>query len=798
MQLIPVVRYALCITALGILAACSGGGSDDSGQTPANDTVAPQIVSSVPARNANNIDPTTAITVNFNEPIVIGSASIVLQVNNTQVATTISSSGSTLTVQLNDADVEGNATLSLAGIADGAGNVVATSHLSWSYRSLSADTTPPVVAQRSPHDQAIGVPASTPIWVQFNEPIATNNVVVDLRLGAGTETDPMVPTSIALSGNDTLQITPNFSSPPTGLVTLAISGVRDLAGNTATDVVWSWTYSSSTAGGPLLSDKVEGAGIGGNGYLDYGCTNDAMRPSSWSGLFVRTGATGTGTRANPYGTIGQAIAATGATRTVICVATGNYAENINLGMQRRQMLVGGLNSAFTARDPIASPTTVTAADANQHVMRAEAPVELVIDGFVVTGSHNRGIEVSAWDANERITLLNNHVHHNGCTTPTARTDCGGIDVGGGRTVAVDIGNNVIEENGGGHHGGGVNIGGTTENLGTLDQTATTNDGFGDVVTMTGLVAKVHHNIIRHNRLYEASLPHGAGMAIGMHGDVHHNEFSGNDTVSDGDHYGVGAGLIGQHDRGGSASIALLVVRNNWFEANRAAKAGSAIFLDQFNVGYVYNNVVARNFGTGAILVDGNCGDTCPGPNGNHGRNFATILNNTVVDNEGAGLAVQDSTAHLYFNIFWRNHDNDVSGDIASFNGSPGADNRIHGAHNIININTADFPLLADSASGEGVPLLRSLQSQDYRLTDPGNPLHPYRFDQQFVPAIVLPTSLQPPEDDFDGASRPDNAGRYLYGAYGHAATSVIRSMSNSPVRHQRRESRALRKLPLAE
>ena len=406
-------------------------------------------------------------------------------------------------------------------------------------------------------------------------------------------------------------------------------------------------------------------GIGGNGYLDYGCTNDASRPSGWNSLYVRAGAAGNGTKASPFGTITQAIVAAGSTRTVVCVASGNYAENIDLGMQRRQMLVGGLNSAFTARDALTTPTTVSAANANQHVMHAEAPAELVIDGFVVTGSNNRGIDVTAWDANERITLRNNHVHHNGCTTPTARTDCGGIDVGGGRTVVVEIANNLVEENGGGHHGGGINIGGGTENIGTLDQTTGANDGFGDVLTMTGLVAKVHHNVIRNNRLYEESLPHGAGMAIGMNGDVHHNLFFGNDTVSDGDHYGVGAGLIGQHDRGGSASVALLTVRNNWFEANRTTKLGSAIFLDQYTVGYVYNNVVVRNFGTGAIIVDGNCGDTCAGPNGNHGRNFVTILNNTVADNEGAGLAVQDSTAHVYFNIFWRNRDADVNGDIAS-------------------------------------------------------------------------------------------------------------------------------------
>ena len=768
MQLIRALRLGLCIAALGILAACGGGGkgSKDGGDpAPAKDTAAPRIVSSLPAQGAGNVDPATAITINFDEAIVVTHATILLRINNAQVATAVTASGSTLTVQLNNAGVEGNAVLSLAGIADGAGNVMATTQLNWSYRPRAVDTVPPGVGQLSPHDQATAVPVGAPIWVQFDEAIVTTGVTVELRLGTGTAGDPVVPASFAISGDDTLRITP--SSPPAGQVTLVVRGVRDLSGNTAGDVRWSWSYAGSTSSSPLVSSKVAGAGIGGNGYADYGCINDASRPSGWSALFVRAGGSGTGTRSNPFGNIGLAIAAAGATRTVICVASGNYSENLNLGMQRRYMLVGGLNSGFTARDAIATPTTVTAADVSEHVMRAEAPAELVIDGFAVTGSNDRGIAVTAWDANERITLLNNHVHHNGCSTPTARTDCGGIEVGGGRTVVVEIANNVVEANGGGHHGAGINIGGTTESLGTLNQTTGANDGFGDVLTMTGLVAKVHHNIVRNNRLYEASLPHGAGLAIGMHGDVHHNEFFGNDTVSDGDHYGVGGGLIGQHDRGASASVALLVVRSNWFEANRASKAGSAIFLDQFNVGYVYNNIVVKNVGTGAILVDGNCGDTCAGSNGNNGRNFVTLLNNTVADNDGAGLAVQDSTAHLYFNLFWRNRDSTVAGDIASMDGAPGADNRIRGAHNLIDIVPANFPSLLDSVSAEAMPnLLRSLANQDYHLTDPGNGLHPYQFDQQFVPAIALPTALQAPADDFDGAARPDNGGRYLYGAYG--------------------------------
>ena len=148
--------------------------------------------------------------------------------------------------------------------------------------------------------------------------------------------------------------------------------------------------------------KQTNVGIGGNGYLDYGCTNDASRPSGWNSLYVRAGAAGNGTKASPFGTITQAIVAAGSTRTVVCVAGGNYSESLDLGMQRRQMLVGGLNSAFTARDALTTPTTVSAANANQHVMHAEAPAELVMLSRALL-SHASGSELppqlaEAWSA----------------------------------------------------------------------------------------------------------------------------------------------------------------------------------------------------------------------------------------------------------------------------------------------------------------------------------------------------------------------------------------------------------------
>ncbi|MES2318731.1 MAG: hypothetical protein V4631_14725 [Pseudomonadota bacterium] len=81
-------------------------------------------------------------------------------------------------------------------------------------------------------------------------------------------------------------------------------------------------------------------------------------------------------------------------------------------------------------------------------------------------------------------------------------------------------------------------------------------------------------------MHEPSLPHGAGLAIGMNAIIDHNEFRANDTLGAGAGYGVGGGLIAQHGTSNGPSTAMTIVQNNWFEGNRAGKAGAALFLDQ--------------------------------------------------------------------------------------------------------------------------------------------------------------------------------------------------------------------------
>jgi len=471
---------------------------------------------------------------------------------------------------------------------------------------------------------------------------------------------------------------------------------------------------------------------------------------------------GSGSLASPYSSITAALrSVSNSSRLILCVSAGQYTESLNLGTNRRIVLVGGFAGNFATRSPATTPSVLRPTGAAQDVITAQSPYGLTIDGFEITGSQRRGINVTLWDnASESVVLLNNHVHHNGSTAnPGNSAGTGGINIGGGARPSVVVSNNVIEANRGWHHGAGLNIGGGAQNINPITRDGNSNDGYGAIATVANGLAKVSYNIIRNNELYETWLPHGAGAAVAMNAIVDHNEFSGNATVGNGAYYGVGGGLIAQHGSSNDRSLALVRVENNWFENNRAGKAGSAVFLDQTHAGYVINNVIVNNIGPGAILVDGACSNRCAGINGNHDRNFVTVVNNTVAGNQGAGLAVQDSTAHLYYNVFWNNSAVD---DVLLLEGSPGAANIVRGSGNVINsVN----PGLSNTIVARNVP---NVLGSDFRLVrEVINNARASTAERSFVPALVFPGSLfvnQVNDKDFQSRNRWQN-GRILFGAY---------------------------------
>lgn len=511
----------------------------------------------------------------------------------------------------------------------------------------------------------------------------------------------------------------------------------------------------------LSGEHIPNAGIQVSGLQHYGCV-DGNVEAGMRLLYVVPGGTGVGTRASPYGSLQQAINSAGSQSATVCVASGLFTESLDLGTQRSTLIVGAFNTGFTARAPLSSPTTLRPAQPSQNIVTAQASRRLLLDGLELTGSHGWAVDDNLWDTappnTETVTVRNCHIHHNG-----DGSGGGGVALGGGSYVQIELANNVIEYNDGDNFGAGISVGGDHGN--TLVR-GSQNDGFGAVTAVAAGRAIIRYNIVRANRIHASGLPHGAGLAIAMNAMVEQNEFIANDTIGDGSHYGVGGGLIAQHGTSADSTDALIVVRGNWFEGNRADKQGSAVFFDQTHAGSLLDNVIVRNTGPSAVLVDGACSDSCAGPSGNYDRNFLTAANNTVADNTGAAFAVQDSTAHLYLNVAWRNANG--GGDILLLPGSPGAENILRGRDNFINSTN---PSLQQTVSSAGV--VNALTDQWRLDSGVASSLHLSSDNATFTPALNAVSDLvvsHASEVDFAQQSR-SATGPTLFGAF--ATTSSV-------------------------
>jgi hypothetical protein len=160
-------------------------------------------------------------------------------------------------------------------------------------------------------------------------------------------------------------------------------------------------------------------------YVDENC--DGIDGVIGDALFVRAGAApgGTGTRAQPFATVGAALAAFQAsTKAYILVATGIYTESVTLvqGVE----VHGGYSSDFSRRNIVSFPTviaplapapgTYTAAIFASSIT---GPSETVVSGFVLRGydvaytpaSGPGGATYAAHitDSDDSLALVNNRI-----------------------------------------------------------------------------------------------------------------------------------------------------------------------------------------------------------------------------------------------------------------------------------------------------------------------------------------------------------------------------------------------------
>lgn len=146
-----------------------------------------------------------------------------------------------------------------------------------------------------------------------------------------------------------------------------------------------------TSDGPDVPDTSTGGVYpkAGMPYLDRDC--DGIDGTIATSLFVwAQSPKSSGTRAEPFKTIGEAVAAFDASKhTAILVAQGTYVEQVVL--RDRVFLYGGYSSSFLSRDVITFPTLIeapepdVAAGARRGTVNVEAVSTTLVAGFTIRG-----------------------------------------------------------------------------------------------------------------------------------------------------------------------------------------------------------------------------------------------------------------------------------------------------------------------------------------------------------------------------------------------------------------------------
>lgn len=300
------------------------------------DTTAPTVTGTIHTNGATNVAINTKVGATFSEPmdpLTITSTNFSLKqtVGGAAVAGTTSYSGvsAVFTPAANLAPstqytvtVKGAA----GGVADLAGNPMASDFsISWT-TAAAADTTAPSVTSTINANNATGVPTNTKVGATFSEgmdPLTITNVTFTL---AETVAGTAVAGTTSYSGvNAVFAPAANLkaSTRYTGTVT---TGAKDLAGNAmAANYVWSWTTAA---------------------------TPDTTRPTV-TGTINADGATGVSINTKVGATFSEAM-------DPLTVTTANFSFMQGATAVPGTLSYSGVNLVFTPASALAGNTTYTA------------------------------------------------------------------------------------------------------------------------------------------------------------------------------------------------------------------------------------------------------------------------------------------------------------------------------------------------------------------------------------------------------------------------------------------------------
>lgn len=455
----------------------------------------------------------------------------------------------------------------------------------------------------------------------------------------------------------------------------------------------------------------------------------------------------------PCQTVQRAVAVSQA-GDEIHVAAGTYtgtmfAANMDQGVTATVIITkdiaalrGGYSADFTALDPNAYPTILSASGSPGAHVLVLAGTATLVDGFTLTGSTGAcspGCGTQYFGGGVSIRGGTPTLSHNRIENNFAYMRGGGIYVTDGAVATIDsnlIDSNTVAGNGGGIYVQSANALITANQI--LSNVAAVEGG--GILIDRNVPAVINDNSIGYNRATNPYATGGAGVrtigdqAVVM---VTHNDIFSN-TI-----YGGGAGL----DIGGPAVIDGNSIHHN--SLHIGGWGGALILAGVTQPVTVTNNVVYANRGSGVQSVD---------------STQVSFVNNTVADN----VHVQpDSGTEADAYLIW--FDSVPSGPIAMsvfnnilagnancglfYHNAPSGVTSSHNDSWNNHAGAANYCEQAIPGSGDisADPLFANPGAGDYHLV-PGSP------------ALDIGTSTEAPDHDKDCNRRPDPLGFDL-GAY---------------------------------
>ena len=230
--------------------------------TASIDSNAPIITAQNPAPGTATAATMITPSATFDKPIQAAGASFVLSDGSSSLAATTAydPASRTLTLVPSAPLTPGTTyTLTLSGVKDLFGNVMATA--SWTFSTAAAGSTaaPPTVLSAGPAAGAANVPLSSDVIVRFDSDVQASTI--QLVLKAGSTTIPAIMAYDPATREVVLRPTVNLA--PSTVYTVSLSGARNLQGGAMTPVSWTFTTKGVDDASPTLISVSPESGASG-------------------------------------------------------------------------------------------------------------------------------------------------------------------------------------------------------------------------------------------------------------------------------------------------------------------------------------------------------------------------------------------------------------------------------------------------------------------------------------------------------------------------------------------------------